>query len=182
VWRPADDAIPTVEARMSRLDSSIRRLEAQRSSLNMAAARVRRQAGIVLELGLGNGRTYDHLRELLPHHRIVVFERAVNAHVACRPPAEDLIVGELGRTLREAGPGLAGSAVLAHSDLGCGDPGIDRATASLVSEGLPPLLKDGALVVSDQPLRSPSLMEQALPAGVTAGRYFIYAKAAASRP
>jgi hypothetical protein len=51
---------------MSRLDSFIRRLEAQRACLGYAAAQIRAIAGPVLELGLGNGRTYDHLRELLP--------------------------------------------------------------------------------------------------------------------
>ena len=52
--------------RMSRLDSFIRRLEAQRACLNRAAALISGIDGIVLELGLGNGRTYDHLRELFP--------------------------------------------------------------------------------------------------------------------
>ena len=51
---------------MSRLDSFIRRLEAQRACLNRAADTIRGIDGIVLELGLGNGRTYDHLRALFP--------------------------------------------------------------------------------------------------------------------
>ena len=49
---------------MSRLDSFIRRLEAQRACLDRAAALIAGIDGAVLELGLGNGRTYDHLREL----------------------------------------------------------------------------------------------------------------------
>ena len=49
---------------MSRLDSFIRRLEAQRACLNRAAELIGDLEGVVLELGLGNGRTYDHLREL----------------------------------------------------------------------------------------------------------------------
>lgn len=51
---------------MSRLDSFIRRLQAQRDVLDWAADGVEDRAGLVLELGLGNGRTYDHLRERLP--------------------------------------------------------------------------------------------------------------------
>ena len=54
---------------MSRLDSFIRRLEAQRACLALAAGRIGGLPGPVLELGLGNGRTYDHLRELLPGAR-----------------------------------------------------------------------------------------------------------------
>ena len=34
--------------------------------------------GPVLELGLGNGRTFDHLRERLPGRRIVAFDRALS--------------------------------------------------------------------------------------------------------
>ncbi|MGB1448128.1 MAG: class I SAM-dependent methyltransferase, partial [Arenicellales bacterium] len=51
---------------MSRLDSMIRRLEAQRACLAAATESVRELPGAFLELGLGNGRTYDHLRELAP--------------------------------------------------------------------------------------------------------------------
>ena len=46
---------------MSRLDSAIRRLQAQRLCLNAAVAYVEELPGPVLELGLGNGRTYDGL-------------------------------------------------------------------------------------------------------------------------
>ena len=60
---------------MSRLDSFIRRLEAQRACLGFVAGQIRDVAGPVLEFGLGNGRTYDHLRELLPERDIFVFER-----------------------------------------------------------------------------------------------------------
>ena len=50
---------------MTRLDSVIRRLTAQRDLLNWAAEEIS-PAGLILELGLGNGRTYDHLRTRLP--------------------------------------------------------------------------------------------------------------------
>jgi len=51
---------------VSRLDSFIRRLEAQRACLDHAAGLIGGLDGVVLELGLGNGRTYDHLRSLFP--------------------------------------------------------------------------------------------------------------------
>ena len=51
---------------MTRLDTVIKRLMAQRSCLNAAAETLGNMAGPVLELGLGNGRTYDHLRFLFP--------------------------------------------------------------------------------------------------------------------
>lgn len=51
---------------MSRLDSMIRRLQAQRATLEHAAERVSEHEGVALEFGLGNGRTYDHMRHILP--------------------------------------------------------------------------------------------------------------------
>ncbi len=51
---------------MSRLDSFIRRLTAQRDILNSIIDLVGEIEGPVLEFGLGNGRTYDHLRENFP--------------------------------------------------------------------------------------------------------------------
>jgi hypothetical protein len=66
---------------MSRLDSFIRRVQAQRACLDRAAELIADVPGPVLELGLGNGRTYDHLREQLPARRIFVFERLVQAHL-----------------------------------------------------------------------------------------------------
>ncbi len=87
---------------MSRLDSFIRRLEAQRACLDRAAALISGLDGIVLELGLGNGRTYDHLRTLFPDREIHVCERQVAAHPDCVPPPEFLILGDMRETL----PGL----------------------------------------------------------------------------
>ncbi len=65
---------------MSRLDSFIRRMIAQRDCLAAAARLIGDIPGPVLELGLGNGRTYDHLREILPGREIFVFDRRVAAH------------------------------------------------------------------------------------------------------
>ena len=49
---------------MSRLDSFIRRMQAQRDCLNAAAGLIADVPGVVFDLGLGNGRTFDHLREV----------------------------------------------------------------------------------------------------------------------
>jgi len=63
---------------LSRLDSFIRRLEAQRLCLDWATARIAATPGVVLELGLGNGRTYDHLASRLgPGREIHAFARRV---------------------------------------------------------------------------------------------------------
>jgi S-adenosyl-L-methionine methyltransferase len=159
---------------LSRLDSFIRRLEAQRACLNLAARAIRGLPGPVLELGLGNGRTYDHLRELLPAREIFVFERAVNAHPECIPDPEHLILGDVRATLPQARERLPGPAALAHVDVGTGNAAQNAALAAWLGGALPPLLAEGAWVVSDQALRAPTLIAQPPPAGIAPERYFLY--------
>lgn len=159
---------------MSRLDSFIRRLEAQRACLGLAAAQIAELPGPVLELGLGNGRTFDHLRELLPEREIFVFEREVNAHPDCIPDAGHLILGDVRTTLPRAGRRLPGPAALVHSDVGTGDAARNTELATWLAGVLPPLLADRAWVVSDQPLATPALLPQAPPPGIAGNRYFLY--------
>src|SRR5258708_3787983 len=112
---------------MSRLDSFIRRLEAQRACLNLAATLIDGLDGVVLELGLGNGRTYDHLRELSPRRDIYVCEWQVAAHPDCIPPAERLLLGDMRETLPQAQPVLGDCVALAHLDAGSGEVVANRA-------------------------------------------------------
>ncbi|MCR9072201.1 MAG: class I SAM-dependent methyltransferase [Alphaproteobacteria bacterium] len=160
---------------MSRLDSMIRRLEAQRATLNAAAERIRGRAGVVLEFGLGNGRTYDHLREILSGRDIYVFDRQVAAHPDCVPPDDRLYLGDLFETLPQAVADLGGRGALAHLDIGTGDKlesvALSQRAAPMVAE----LLAIGGVVVSDQPLDGfTAFAPLPLPEGVKAGRIFLY--------
>lgn len=159
---------------MSRLDSFIRRLEAQRRCLAYAVEAVAELPGPVLELGLGNGRTYDHLRELCPEREIFVFERKVAAHPDCIPDAPHLFEGPLDITLPRSLPAFAGQVALIHADLGSGDPKADARTSAVVAKYLPELLQSGALILSDQPLTSSATETLPPPEGVDGDRYYIY--------
>jgi S-adenosyl-L-methionine methyltransferase len=159
---------------VSRLDSFIRRLEAQRACLDRAAALIATLPGAVLEFGLGNGRTYDHLRTLLPGRDIFVFERTVAAHPDCVPPADRLILGDLRDTLPASRDRFAGSAALAHLDIGTGETEASRALAASLAQLIAPLLCSGAIVVSEPPLVLAGWQALALPAGVGPGRYHLY--------
>jgi hypothetical protein len=164
---------------VSRLDSFIRRLEAQRACLDRAAELVRDLDGIVLELGLGNGRTYDHLRELFqgrdaPWRDIYVCERQVAAHPDCVPPADQLLLGDLRQTLPAARAWLAGKVALAHLDVGTGDAAGNRALAAELLPLVVPLLGVGGIVVSDPVMDCPELAALPLPDGVAEGRYHLY--------
>ena len=159
---------------MSRLDSFIRRLEAQRACLNRAAELIAGIDGIVLELGLGNGRTYDHLRELFPGRDIYVCERQIAAHPLSVPPADRLLLGDLRDTLPAARGRFAGQVALAHLDVGTGDAAGNKALAAQLLPLVVPLLCTGGVVASDPVMDCPELGPLPLPDGVAAGRYHLY--------
>ncbi len=158
---------------MSRLDSFIRRLEAQRACLDAAAELIAGRAGPVFELGLGNGRTYDHLRARLPGRDIYVFERQVLAHPSCMPDAAHLFLGDVHQTLPAALARFEGRVVLVHADIGTGDAQANASIADFISGLLGRLLCPGGLIVSDQPMAFAEAEALALPAGVKPGRYFM---------
>jgi hypothetical protein len=159
---------------MTRLDSVIRRLTAQRDLLDWAAQDIG-PAGLVLELGLGNGRTYDHLRTKLPGREIYAFERSPAAHPDCYPPEGYLIVGDIFETLpafiEEFGQG---SAALIHTDIGTGDEEANRRLALRLSPLLDSLLQPGGLLIADRAFEMPSCTDISSRTNVPEGRYFVY--------
>jgi hypothetical protein len=146
---------------MSRLDSFIRRLEAQRRCLNHCAGLIAEVDGPILE-------------EIFPSREIFVFERKVMAHPDCVPDARHLFLGSIGKTLPEAVRRFAGEVALIHADLGSGRPEIDRRTAVTLSRHIPRLLAPQGVVLSDLTLEIAGAEDLALPAGVTPGRYGIH--------
>lgn len=136
---------------MSRLESMRRRLSAQIDGLNWAAKQIQTIPGDVLELGLGNGRTYDHLRENLPDRRIWVIDRVLQPHPSCVPPAECFLQGEAEDKLQELAkrnPGIA----LAHYDFGYGVKDKDVAEGKKLSPLIKMVMRPNGLVISQQPL------------------------------
>ncbi|MSP68444.1 MAG: hypothetical protein EXQ96_10240 [Alphaproteobacteria bacterium] len=159
---------------MSRLDSFIRRLEAQRACLEHAAALITDLEGCVLEFGLGNGRTYDHLRHLFPSREIFAFDRQVAAHPSCVPDAAHLFLGDFSATVPAAIRRLLGTAALAHFDIGSGDVAATAALAATLAAAAPPLLARGGVILADQPMAAHAWAPLPLPPGVPEGRYFLY--------
>jgi len=159
---------------MSRLDSFIRRLEAQRACLDLAAHLVRELDGDVLELGLGNGRTYDHLRQLFPDRKIYVFDRRVAAHPDCVPPAELLLLGDMRDTLQTASELLGSRVALAHLDPATGDGAASRALAAELAPLIMPLVRPGGMLVSEPAIARDELSPVPLPESVAPGRYNLY--------
>jgi hypothetical protein len=159
---------------MSRLDSNIARMQAQRACLDRAVALIHDLAGPVLELGLGNGRTYDHLRERLPERDIFVFDLQVAAHPDCVPPPERLILGDLRDTLAAASARFPRQAALAHVDIATHDRAASKRLAVSLAPMLAMLMRPGAMVVSELPMPVASWRALQVPAEAAQGRYHVY--------
>lgn len=161
-------------AHPTRLEKLLFRLEAQHACLGWACAEVADRPGVVFELGLGHGRTYDHLRTSLPGRDIYVFDREIDCFPDCTPPGDRMILGDLGDTLRAAGRRFKGQVVLVHADVGTYEDQANAAMSVLVSRHLPPVLAPLAIVVSDLPLELAGAEALPVPGGGSAGRYFLY--------
>jgi hypothetical protein len=162
------------KVRVSRLDSYIRRLEAQRSCLDATRRLLAGVPGPILELGLGSGRTYDHLRQLHPEREIFVFERLPAPGSPTLADRDRLIVGDLRETLPAALAWLPSPAALVHNDTGTGDPARNERFAAWLARALPACVRAGGIVLSDQRLDDPALVGEPLPDGLPDGRYFLY--------
>lgn len=171
---------------MSRLESFIRRLEAQKRCLDHAANLIAKMPGHVLEIGLGNGRTYDHLRTRLSERAIYAFDRRNNAHPECVPPENYLVLGEFTDTLPAFAAKHGALAALAHCDTGSGDATANAQQAMWLGPVVVSLVRPSGYVLSDQMLTAQGLSQMPLPAGVKPGRYYLYqctgAKAPRRRP
>ncbi|HEX2527123.1 MAG TPA: class I SAM-dependent methyltransferase [Geminicoccus sp.] len=159
---------------LTRLDSFIRRLVAQRAVLDAAVDLLEGRGGSVLEMGLGNGRSFDHLRARLPGRRIVVIERDPKPHPACMPPCPDLVVGTFEEILPRAAELLPADLVLVHADMGTGDDQRNARLADVVAQGLEGFLPEGCLVASDQALPREVYKPLPIPDGIEPGRYHLY--------
>jgi hypothetical protein len=159
---------------MSRLDSFIARMEAQRDCLNFLADKVGALKGPILEVGLGNGRTYDHLRTLFPGRDIYVFERKVAAHPDCIPPDDRLFLGDADKTIPQAATRLGATAALIHTDLGTGDHAANMAMGVWLGPALDALAGSGGYILANQPLDVARWQRLPEPPGVPKDRYFLY--------
>ncbi|MDW6025600.1 class I SAM-dependent methyltransferase [Mesorhizobium sp. BAC0120] len=160
--------------RLTRLEKLLFRLEAQHVCLDWAFREIAGRPGIVFEMGLGHGRTYDHLRTNLPDREIYVFDREVDSYEDCTPPADRMMLGEITETLDDAASRFGAEVVLAHADMGSYDRAHNIGMSAKLSRYLPPVLAPGAIVLSDLPLELPGTRALPLPPGAREGRYFLY--------
>jgi hypothetical protein len=162
---------------MTRLDGFIRRLHAQVACLDAARSLVAPLSGAIYELGLGNGRTYDHLRALFPDRTIVVFESdsdAVNEYAISQGKGILLCLGDVEVTLADRSLTVPSPVALVHNDLGDWDHDAQLARTARIVPLLVPRLATGAIFVSNVPLDAEHLVKLNLPLGVRPDKYHMY--------
>ena len=159
---------------MSRLDLFIDRMVSQRACLDYAIAETALITGPVYELGLGNGRTYHHMRERIKGRDIYVFERAIASHPDSTPPESLTILGDVHDTLPATLERFGPVASLIHADLGGHNRAKNDIFAREISPLVEPLLAEGGLMVSSDRMYFENLTEPPLPTGAVEGRCFVY--------
>ena len=157
----------------SRLERMLARLATQKACLDFARAELGDDPGDIVELGLGKGRTYDHLRKLFPAREIYVFDQQLHAPSDCVPDADYLRLGNFRETLTD--PRLAAlNVMLVHADVGSEDFAGDARMMVELAPLVDKLLSVGALVLTDREMQVPRWQSLPLPEDAKDWRYFLY--------
>ena len=159
---------------LTRLEKTLYRLEAQHACFAWVFEEIADQSGVVFEIGLGLGRTFNHMRHHLPGRDIYTFDRQMNAYPDCTPRDDELVMGEIADTLPLMSKKFAGQVILAHTDIGSFDKALNAEMSSLMSANLLSCLAPNAIIMSDLPLQVPQTSELELPQGARADRYYLY--------
>ncbi len=166
---------------LTRLERFMARTAAQRACIDDAAARVGALEGEVWEVGLGNGRTYDHLRDRFPGRAIVVFDREIAAHPECVPPDDLMRLGDFRETIPAEVVKREGRVAVIHADIGTANIGKSRAMGRWLAPHFARALAPGGFLIGDQPMDDAALAPVALAgidgaASLPADAYFCYRK------
>ncbi|HED13326.1 MAG TPA: hypothetical protein ENI62_06680 [Gammaproteobacteria bacterium] len=160
----------------SRLERMILRLTVQRDCLDFVANHLLTVPGGIIELGLGKGRTYDHLRKLFPRRKILAFDRELHAMPDCLPPDKDLVLGEFTETLANTLDLLPQPAALIHADVGSEKRDRDTQLVVGLAPLVVPILQPGGILLTDRPWQLPQWQTLALPLSEGGWPYFGYQK------
>jgi len=163
----------------SRLERMIARLVTQRALLDYAATLVQDIDGPILEIGLGKGRTYSHLRRLFPQRPIWAFDFEVHAPSHSQPAPDRIFLGDFRESLQTCWDRIDDPAAFVHADIGTESRKADAALAQFVGGVMAQHLAPGGYLLGDRDMAADGLVAcdlpaTPLPAGISAWPYFLY--------
>ena len=167
---------------MNRLDFLIRRLIAQRECLCLAAELITEIDGPVLEVGLGKGRTFDFLRELMPEREIFAFDRNVGSYPDSTPDLDYMVLGDFRETLMSAHTRIGGPAALVHCDFGSENRERDNMLARWLGPAIDCLMAPNGIIATDREMAVDCWTAISLPAAVDESVYYLYRAGEPSTP
>ena len=159
---------------MNRLDFLIRRLSAQRDCLRLAAELIMEIDGPVLEVGLGKGRTFDFLSELLSEREIFAFDRNIGSYPDSTPDPDHIILGDFRETLISAHKKIGGPAALVHCDFGSENRERDDMLAKWLSPTINSLMAPNGIIAADRKMAVDCWTAVSLPSAVEENVYYLY--------
>lgn len=140
---------------MSRLEEMVARYTSQRDILNFSLDMIPVGEGLIgIELGLGSGRTYDHLREKLPEMQIFTFDRKCEIHPRIQHPGKYFIEGEITSTFPAFAKKHKDAASFVHIDLGTSQKEQDQKLYQELEPSIREILIQDGLLISDRPFSS----------------------------
>ena len=135
---------------MNRLDQMIGRLRTQKAYLDFAIGAINCIPGVVFEIGLGKGRSYDYLRQTCVGREIYCFDREIHAPSDVTPDPDHIFIGDFLETIPAAGQMFQGNVALIHADFGSTNAVRDASLAKRLGPLFAPLIIAGGLVISDR--------------------------------
>lgn len=160
------------------LERMIARLVTQRECIDFAARLTQDLPGSVLEIGLGKGRTHDHVRQVFKGREVLAFDYEIHCAPELVPDRQSLFLGDFRDTLPLAQGRLGRTVAVAHADIGSRDAKVDSALARDIAPAIAGMVRQGGIVLSDRqlPFDETGWRRLPLPAGAieTGWPYFIW--------
>ena len=147
--------------------------------LDRAASLVAGIDGPVLEIGLGKGRTFSHLRGLFPDREIWAFDFEVHAPAHSRPPDSRIRLGDFRESLLTCWAEIEAPPALVHADIGTESRRADAELARFVGGVMAQRLAPGGYLLGDRDMGCTGLTRLetpavSLPDRIAAWPYFLY--------
>ena len=159
---------------MSRLDSFIARMQAQRDCLNFLKPKIDALPGPDPRSRPGQR---PHLRSSarsLSRPRHLCLRAQGGGPSRLHPAGRPAVSGRGAGSLAKAAQKLGATAALIHTDLGTGDHAANMAMGQWLGPALDALAGPGGYVLANQPLDVARWRRQPDPPGVPKDRYFLY--------